>query len=223
VTVEVPADIPDGEYHAVVFFEAAPPEGDATLRLGARVGSVLYMAVGENLVREASLVPYGRVRGPRQAGMLFVSRLISTARERFRAVAVGNRHVAPLATGRPFRIFVPVANLGTIHIRPEGRVRVTAGDRQRELRHLGEVILAGDARVMEFLWGDPPFIGMVRVEVEVEYGGRDILRGTSRSLILPLDLVAGLALIVFGVRLFGIRGITIHRVPRGGGTRAPSG
>ncbi len=223
VTVEVPADIPDGEYHAVVFFEAAPPEGEATLRLGARVGSVLYMAVGEDLLRLAALVPYGRVQTPQAAGAPFVSRLVSTTRERFRAVVIGNRHVAPLATGRPLRIFVPAANLGAIHIRPEGRVRVTAAGHQREFRHLGEVILAGDARVMEFLWDDPPFMGMARVEIEVDYGGEGILTAASRTLILPLDLVAGLTLIVFGLRLFGIRGITIHRVPRGGGTRAPSG
>ena len=223
VTVEVPPDIPDGEYHAVVFFEAAPPEGPGTLRLGARLGSVLYMAVGQDLIRKAALVPYGRARAARETGGHFLARLASLLREHLRSVLVADRHVAPMATGRPLRIFVPVANLGTIHIRPEGKVRVTAAGRQGELRHLGEVILAGDARVMEFLWDEAPFVGMVRLEVEVEYGGEDALRATSGTLILPLDLVAGLTLIVIGLRLFGVRGITIHRAPRGGGSRAPAG
>jgi len=223
VTVEVPRDIPDGEYHAVVFFEAAPPEGPGTLRLGARIGSVLYMAVGQDLVRKAALVPYGQARAPLETGGHFLARLASLLREHFRSVMVADRHVAPAATGRPLRIFVPVANLGTIHIRPEGRVRVTAAGRQEELRHLGEVILPGDARVLEFVWDEAPFIGVVRVEVEVEYGGEEALQATSRTFTLPLDLLAGLALIVVGLRLFGIRGITIHRAPRRGGTRVPAG
>jgi hypothetical protein len=222
ITVTVPPDIPDGEYHAVVFFEAAPPGGSSTLRLGARIGTVLYMAVGQDLVRKAALVPYGQTRLPQEVGRHFLARLASLARQHLRSLVVGDRHVAPLATGRPLRIFVPVANLGTVHIRPEGMVQVTAAGRQHEFRHLGEVILPGDVRVLEFLWDEAPFIGVVRVGVEVEYGGEDVLRATSRTLILPLDLLAGLVLIVVGLRLFGIRGITIQRAPRRGGPRAPS-
>lgn len=209
VTVEVPADTPYGEYHAVIFMEAAPPAGEGTLRLGARVGTVLYMAVGEDLLRAAALVPYGQARRPVEPGLL------AAARERLRAFTVGSRHVPVLVTGRPFRVFVPVANRGNIHIRPEARISIgRAGGEPEVLRHIGEVILAGDAKILQLQWGNPPFIGIARLELEVEYGGPEPLRSASATLIFPFDLVIGLTLVVLGLRLFGIRGMTIQRVPR---------
>jgi len=224
VTVEVPEDTPDGEYHAVVFMEALPATEEGTLRLGARVGSVLYMAVGTQFVRAAALVPYGRAVHPVPHGQ-GLERLLHLVRERLRAITVGRRHVPLVVTGRPFVIFVPIANLGNVHIRPEVTVKVARGGGEpRVLRHLGEVILAADAKIIELRWQDPPFLGLVRVEVQVDYGGPEPLRAAVTSLVFPLDLLFGLGLLAAGLRLFGVRGISLRmetRRMKRGSSRAP--
>lgn len=210
VTVKVPEGIPDGEYYAGFFVRAAPATGSGSgvsLQVAGSVGSVVCIAVGDHLARSARLVTYGDVpRTPSSSPSLW-SRAASAVRHWWRCLVIDDRNVAWLTEGQPLVVFLPLENTGATHIQP--RVTLTFSRGGRVLQSVagdGEMVLPGDARVIEVTWLDAPLYGRLRMKLEIEYGGSEPIVATHDFVILPVKGILGLAALAFGLGYFAARG-----------------
>ncbi|MEW6032629.1 MAG: hypothetical protein AB1645_07080 [Bacillota bacterium] len=202
VTVTVPPGTPDGEYYAAFFVETVPaggPGAETGVSLGGSIGSLICLAVGENIGRSARLIPYGDV--PRTTtGLQGWARLVEDVRYWWRCLVIRGRNVAPLVEARPLKVFAPIENTSAAHIQPRVTASFYEGDvLRRRVTVEGEIILPRQARVIELPWTDAPVYGRFRLELVIEYGGPEPIRVERAFWVLPVKGILGLMAVAFGV------------------------
>lgn len=201
----VPETTPDGEYYAAFTVKAVPdpPPGGpvgTTLSFAGSVGSLVCVAVGQNLERAAVLIPYGDVPLGLSPNQSLWTRLAAKVKHWWLGLVINKRNVAIVAEGQPLTAFAPLRNPGKVHIQP----RVTATFRKGKtvlgrIVASGEIILPGEKKIVETPWVDSPLYGTCALDLEVEYGGPEPIRVSRTFLILPVKGILGLAVLAFGL------------------------
>jgi hypothetical protein len=199
--VTVPPDTPDGEYYAAFQVSASPtvaPADGTTVQVAGRLTSLIILAVGQSIPREARLIPYGDVPWAPQGSAL--GAVGERAAHLWRCLAIDDRNVAVFAEGRPLRVFVPLENTGKTYIQPRVTVTISQGDAvSRTLVLEGEILLSGDRRALELAWTDSPLLGRFDLEIRVDYGGSEPLMAACRVTVFPVKGAMGIVAMAFGV------------------------
>lgn len=202
VTVTVPEGTPDGEYYAAFFVTARPvatPGAGTVIRAAGSIGSIVYIAIGEHLGRSAILVPYDRLPRPSWDKGAFWRSLGALAQYWWRCLVVDDRNVTLVAEGQPLKVFLPLENNEQGHVQPRAAVSFYRGETLlRRVEQEGDVIIPGGTKLVEVVWADSPLYGRLRAEVEIEYGGPDLIRVSRTFLALPVKAILGLFALAFG-------------------------
>jgi len=220
VTVTVPEDVADGEYYAAFSVRGAPregTEGGTRVSLNARMISVVCVAVGENVDRSARLVPYAYVpRG--ETGARGWDRAKETLAHWLRCLVIRGRNVAFLVDAKPVTVFVPLENTCEAHLQPRVTASFYEGDSlRRRVTYSGEILFPGRSEVISLDWPAPPLFGRLRLELEVEYGGREAIMVERTFWAVPVKGLLGLAAAAFGLGyLSATRGRRMDRRPPAG-------
>jgi hypothetical protein len=206
--VTVPPDTPDGEYYAAFQVSASPtvaPADGTTVQVAGCLTSLIILAVGKSIPREARLIPYGDVPwAPPGSGLGVVWERTA---QFWRRLTIGDRNVALLAEGRPLRVFVSLENTGKTYIQPRVTVTIRQDDLVRRVLVLeGEILLSGERRALELAWTDAPLAGRFDVAVRVDYGGREPLIAARRVTVFPVKGAMGIVAMAFGLGYFTARG-----------------
>lgn len=185
VFITVPADAPNGGVFGMAAFERTPPgveslEGDSGLGIGFTTGSLIALAIGDDIQDDAALAAFkarpGFGSGP---GVMFESRIEN----------LGNALIRPVGT-------IEVSNM-------LGKFTSSVS-----FNGTGGAILPGAAREYETKWEGQGFlIGRYTADIFISYGAvaRKTLVGTTTFWIIPAKtLLIGLGaalvgfLIIFG-------------------------
>jgi hypothetical protein len=205
--ITVPPDTPDGEYYAAFQVSASPtvaPADGTTVRVAGRLTSLIILAVGKNIPREARTIAYGDVPwAPQGSGLGAVG---EQAAHLWRCLTIDDRNVAVLAEGRPLRVFVPLENTGKTYIQPRVTVTISQDDVVRRVLVLeGEIILSGERLALELAWTDAPLFGRFDLETRVDYGGSEPLTTTHHVTVFPVKGAMGIVAMAFGLGYFTAR------------------
>jgi len=114
---------------------------------------------------------------------------------------LGKLSAPRIADGGPIKLSLPVRNLGTAHrdyLHPDELVAQVGAER---VTFPEFTVLRGSTRVLETNWTDPPLACLCRVRVATDDGQGHALVASTRILVFPFRLLAGVLLLAVGLAL----------------------
>lgn len=186
----VPADAEPGGHYGVIFFEQAPPTGQAPVTARPRIGSLMLVTVPGQIVRE------GEIKSVSVTSTWFWP-----------------TRKLPALPRRKVSARVVFYNSGNVHLTVKGSLSYKAafgwGSGKVEFNEI--TVLPKTTRYLEAVIPDPPLVGSFKVKADVQYGpSLDVFdtrkEATATFNMFPLSLLILIVLVAAAVIALAIWG-----------------
>jgi hypothetical protein len=148
-TVTVPPKAEPGGHYGVIFFEQAPPPGNATITAKPRIGSLILVTVPGQIIRQ------GEIKSVSITSTWFWP-----------------AHKVPILPTRKVKARVVFYNSGNVHLTIRGSLTYKAslgwGSGKVEFNDI--TVLPKTTRYLETDIPDPPLVGSFKINATVQYG-----------------------------------------------------
>jgi hypothetical protein len=172
-TVTVPPKAEPGGHYGVIFFEQAPPPGNATITAKPRIGSLILVTVPGQIIRQ------GEIKSVSITSTWFWP-----------------AHKVPILPTRKVKARVVFYNSGNVHLTIRGSLTYKAslgwGSGKVEFNDI--TVLPKTTRYLETDIPDPPLVGSFKINATVQYGPSLDVFDTSKEITgsfseVPLSLL----------------------------------
>ncbi len=196
LTVNVPANAVPGGYYAVIFWQNtnAPGAGQSPIGINSRVGTLVFLKVNGEITESGELVE------------------------------IGTKNKQSLFYELPINFVVRFSNIGNIHLRPQGKIKLTnifGQTKSLSINSDRRNVLPGGTRLFEVVWGSSSpdrnliqqfwhnlkqefnylAIGKYTATLELNYGEQNAqtVRGEFSFWVLPWRLIVA---VLFSLLIF---------------------
>jgi hypothetical protein len=148
-TVSVPANAEPGGHYGVIFFEQAPPPGNANITAKPRIGSLILVTVPGQIIRE------GEIKSVSITSTWFWP-----------------AHKVPILPTRKVKARVVFYNSGNVHLTIHGSLtyKASLGWGAGKVEFNDITVLPKTTRYLETDIPDPPLVGSFKINATVQYG-----------------------------------------------------